>query len=369
MRDVARLVTLVERDDPAAAAERAAPLAAIEDRPGRAGRRVHRRARRRQVDAARRAHLHARARPRRAASRSSRSTRRAPPRAAPCSATARGSACRGPRVHPLAGLAGGVAGGLAPSTYPVVRALRRLFDLVLVETVGVGQSEDDVAPRRRRHLPAAAAARRRQLQHLKAGLMEAPDAIVVTKCDVGRRWRSRALADLRRRDRARPARARRLPLHAVSARTGAGIDDLAAAVAATVPARPERAARRLVRDPRRPHRPRPARCRAPGRARAPGVRVRWTSAWPRRSPEPPLRPPEPAASGEPSRPRRCAAPAYPTVQGRDASSRAPPIYVVEHTRHRFRSPHGVSLNRRRVRFRAIRARLMRGQTPKRPFGV
>ncbi len=33
MRDVARLVTLVERDDPGAPAERAAALAAIEDRP------------------------------------------------------------------------------------------------------------------------------------------------------------------------------------------------------------------------------------------------------------------------------------------------------------------------------------------------
>ena len=33
MRDVARLVTLIERDDAAAPGERAEPLAAIEDRP------------------------------------------------------------------------------------------------------------------------------------------------------------------------------------------------------------------------------------------------------------------------------------------------------------------------------------------------
>ena len=33
MREVARLVTLVERDDPPAVAERAVPLAAIESNP------------------------------------------------------------------------------------------------------------------------------------------------------------------------------------------------------------------------------------------------------------------------------------------------------------------------------------------------
>jgi GTPase len=126
-----------------------------------------------------------------------------------------------------------ITGGLAPSTYPVVRAVRRLFDLVLLETVGVGQSEDDV-----RHVadatyllvqPLAGDA----LQHLKAGLMEAPDALVVTKCDAGAVARQ-AVAELEGAlGLARPGEP--IPVHAVSARTGAGIEELAAAVAATAP--------------------------------------------------------------------------------------------------------------------------------------
>ena len=97
----------------------------------------------------------------------------------------------------------GIAGGLAPSTYPVMRALRRLFDLVLLETVGVGQSEDDV-----RHVADATYLLLQPmagdtLQHLKAGLMEAPDALVVTKCDAGEAAR-RAVAELEGSARARP---------------------------------------------------------------------------------------------------------------------------------------------------------------------
>ncbi|HQR81110.1 MAG TPA: GTP-binding protein, partial [Actinomycetota bacterium] len=35
-------------------------------------------------------------------------------------------------------------GGLAPTTFQVSRLLKRLFDLVIVETVGIGQSELDI---------------------------------------------------------------------------------------------------------------------------------------------------------------------------------------------------------------------------------
>ena len=162
MRDVARLVTLVERDDPAAAAERAAPLAAIEAEPARAGRRVHRRARRRQVDAARR--------------RSPRRSRPTPTRriaivAVDPSSAATGGALLGDRtrirvpegrVFIRSQASQAESGGLAPTTYPVVRALRRLFDLVLRRDARRRPVGGRHPPRRRRHLPAAAAARRRQ---------------------------------------------------------------------------------------------------------------------------------------------------------------------------------------------------------------
>jgi LAO/AO transport system kinase len=121
-------------------------------------------------------------------------------------------------------------GGLGPRTYPVLRLLRRLFDLVLVETVGVGQSEDDV-----RHVadevllllqPLAGDG----LQHLKAGIMEVPTAIVLTKCDAGE-LATRAIAELTAViGLARPGEA--VAIHAVSARTGAGLEPLAAAILA-----------------------------------------------------------------------------------------------------------------------------------------
>ena len=326
MREVARLVTLVERDDPAAVAERAAPLAAIEIQPARARRRVHRRARRRQVHAARRARLGARGRRRIAASRSSPSI--------PSSAVTGGALLgdrtriRVPegRVFFRSQASQAESGGLAPTTYPVVRVLRRLFDLVLVETLGVGQSEDDI-----RHVADATYLLLQPLagdsvQHLKAGMMEAPDVIVVTKCDVAD-LAHRALADLRGAiGLARPGET--IPLHAVSARTGAGIDDLAAAVAATE-AGPEQPhddwfVTRAVRT-------------AHGRLGAarlaehgPGPVVHWTSAWPRRSPDRLLRPPEPAASGEPSRSTSVRRSGVPDNEGRDAILALSSLYVVEH---------------------------------------
>src|SRR6476619_4038619 len=226
MREIARLVTLVERDDPAAAGERTTALAAIEDRPrapvvGFTG-----------APGVGKSTLLGAV----TATLTSDPARRIAIVAVDPSSSASGGALLGDRtriqvpsdrVFVRSQASQGMSGGLAPSTYPVVRALRRLFDLVLLETVGVGQSEDDV-----RHVadatylllqPMAGDA----LQHLKAGLMEAPDALVVTKCDAGEPARC-TVAELEGAlGLARPGE--RLPVHAVSARTGAGIDELATA--------------------------------------------------------------------------------------------------------------------------------------------
>src|SRR4051812_1447652 len=230
MRDVARLVTLVERDDPAAAAERAAPLAAIEANPlapvvGFTG----------APGVGKSTLLGALT-----SSLAETPDRRVAIVAVDPSSAVTGGALLGDRtrirvpegrVFIRSQASQAESGGLAPTTYPVVRVLRRLFDLVLVETLGVGQSEDDI-----RHVADATYLLLQPLagdsvQHLKAGLMEAPDVIVVTKCDVAD-LAHRALADLRAAmGLARPGET--IPLHAVSARTGAGVADLAAAVAAT----------------------------------------------------------------------------------------------------------------------------------------
>lgn len=74
-------------------------------------------------------------------------------------------------------------GGLAPPTYLVVRALVCLYDYVIVETVGIGQSEADI-----KHLAdtvylVMSPGGGDDVQMLKAGIVEIPDAFVINKAD------------------------------------------------------------------------------------------------------------------------------------------------------------------------------------------
>jgi LAO/AO transport system kinase len=81
--------------------------------------------------------------------------------------------------------AGGRLGGLAPPTREAVEALAVAFDVVVVETVGVGQSETDVANVCDTVAVVVQPASGDVLQFLKAGIMEVPDLLVVTKADLG----------------------------------------------------------------------------------------------------------------------------------------------------------------------------------------
>ena len=90
--------------------------------------------------------------------------------------------------------AGGRLGGLAPRTREAVEALAVAFDVVVVETVGVGQSETDVADVCDTVVVVVQPASGDVLQFLKAGIMEVPDVLVVTKADLG------AAAERARRD-------------------------------------------------------------------------------------------------------------------------------------------------------------------------
>jgi LAO/AO transport system kinase len=82
--------------------------------------------------------------------------------------------------------AGGRLGGLAPATRAAAQALSATFDVVVVETVGVGQSETDVAEVADTVAVIVQPGSGDVLQFLKAGIMEIPDVLVVTKADLGR---------------------------------------------------------------------------------------------------------------------------------------------------------------------------------------
>jgi GTPase len=123
-------------------------------------------------------------------------------------------------------------GGLADQTLAAMVLMRALFDDVLIETVGVGQSETDVAGVADTVVFCVQPGSGDSLQFMKAGIVEIPHLIVVTKADLG------AAAERARADVAGalslatagdewPVKAL-----ALSSRSGAGIDALVEALEA-----------------------------------------------------------------------------------------------------------------------------------------
>jgi LAO/AO transport system kinase len=92
--------------------------------------------------------------------------------------------------------AGDRLGGLAPATRAAASALASAFDVVVIETVGVGQSETEVADVADTVAVVVQPASGDVLQFLKAGIMEVPDVLVVTKADLGQ-VATRAVSDLK----------------------------------------------------------------------------------------------------------------------------------------------------------------------------
>jgi LAO/AO transport system kinase len=90
----------------------------------------------------------------------------------------------------------GRLGGLADIAYPAATLLRALYDKVIVESVGVGQSETDIATVSDTVVLCIQPASGDSLQFMKAGIAEIPDIAVVTKADMGAAA-ERALADLK----------------------------------------------------------------------------------------------------------------------------------------------------------------------------
>ncbi len=104
--------------------------------------------------------------------------------------------------------AGERLGGLAWGTRAAAQALAAAFDVVVVETVGVGQAETEVAEVADTVAVVVQPGSGDVLQFLKSGIMEIPDVLVVTKADLGqvatsaRRDLSAALRSLGRRSTA-----------------------------------------------------------------------------------------------------------------------------------------------------------------------
>jgi GTPase len=91
--------------------------------------------------------------------------------------------------------AGDRLGGLAQATRSAAHALAAAFDIVVIETVGVGQAETDVADVADTVVVVVQPGSGDVLQFLKSGIMEIPDVLVVTKADLGQ-IALRARADL-----------------------------------------------------------------------------------------------------------------------------------------------------------------------------
>jgi LAO/AO transport system kinase len=92
--------------------------------------------------------------------------------------------------------AGRHLGGLAAPAFPAVVLMRACFDWVMVETVGIGQSETEITDCADLVLLCVQPGSGDSLQFMKAGVMEVPDLVLVTKGDLGGPAR-RAASDLR----------------------------------------------------------------------------------------------------------------------------------------------------------------------------
>lgn len=121
-------------------------------------------------------------------------------------------------------------GGLSDQTVAAMVLMRAIFDRVLIESVGIGQSEADISFAADTVLLCIQPGSGDSLQFMKAGVMELPDVVAVTKADMGAAAR-RAKADV--------AGALTLfdagegwvaPVELVSSASGEGLDELEAAL-------------------------------------------------------------------------------------------------------------------------------------------
>ena len=125
----------------------------------------------------------------------------------------------------------GALGGLAAATLDAVDVLDAAgFDVVLIETVGVGQDEVDVVRAAHTVVVVSAPGLGDEIQAIKAGILEIADVHVVSKCD--RTDAHKTVSDLKGmlsldlRARSHDPKAWQVKVVPTSAERGEGIDEL-----------------------------------------------------------------------------------------------------------------------------------------------
>jgi LAO/AO transport system kinase len=120
----------------------------------------------------------------------------------------------------------GEFGGLSAEVWPMSLAMLAAFDIVLIETVGVGQKEIDISKMSDTTCFVAQPASGDSIQFLKAGIMEVPHLLVVNKEDIGTAAR-KTLSELRTTLRRQTDEyGWEVPALSASATAGTGIDTL-----------------------------------------------------------------------------------------------------------------------------------------------
>jgi LAO/AO transport system kinase len=122
----------------------------------------------------------------------------------------------------------GELGGLSPEVWPMSVVMLAAFDVVVVETVGIGQSEIDVADLADTTCCVVQPASGDTVQFLKSGIMEVPDVFAVSKADLGV-LAARTARELASAIPGRPDGEWQVPVQLVSATASTGIDALLAA--------------------------------------------------------------------------------------------------------------------------------------------
>lgn len=122
-------------------------------------------------------------------------------------------------------------GGLSDQTIAASALMRALFDRVLIESVGIGQSEADISFAVDSVILCVQPGSGDSLQFMKAGVMELPDIVVVTKADMGdaaKRAKSEVQGALTLFERDDDWR---VPVILASASSGVGVPELHRALA------------------------------------------------------------------------------------------------------------------------------------------
>jgi LAO/AO transport system kinase len=120
----------------------------------------------------------------------------------------------------------GELGGLSPEAGPMSLVMLAAFDVVVVETVGIGQSEVDVAELADTTCCVVQPASGDAVQFLKSGIMEVPDLFVVSKADLGV-LAERTARELKGAIPRKPEGEWAANVTLVSATTGTGVAELA----------------------------------------------------------------------------------------------------------------------------------------------